>query len=115
MVSDDIQRNYEYEDVVHFIIRYTMDFKLKKVDRSIYSLLDWLGDIGGFVEALSWFSMFIIFLVQFQPLNSFLVRRLFYYDQSDDLNPLGIDVAEPDKRNVLKLDCLGHLKMLVYQ
>ena len=43
--------------------RYVMDFSLKRVDRSIYGILDWLGDIGGFVEALSWFVLATLFFL----------------------------------------------------
>ena len=64
-MSPEADRNYEYDDTVHFMLRYSMDFRLKRVDRSIYGILDWLGDIGGFVEALSFIVATALFFFQF--------------------------------------------------
>ena len=51
---------------------------MQKVDRAIYGTLDWLGDIGGFNEALSWLVMLVLYFFQFEPLNMFLVESLYY-------------------------------------
>ena len=41
-------RPYEYFDDVHIAITFEFDLNLYRIDRDTYSLLDWLGDIGGF-------------------------------------------------------------------
>jgi len=38
-----------------------MDLGITKTDRSIYGVLDWIGDIGGFKEGLGWFTIFTLF------------------------------------------------------
>ena len=42
-----------------------MDLSTEKIDRAIYGTLDWLGDIGGFNEALTWLAMALIYFLQF--------------------------------------------------
>ena len=55
-------RAYDNDDSVHYMLRYEMDQSIIKIDRTIYSALDWLGDIGGFNEALVWFAYATIYL-----------------------------------------------------
>ena len=51
VVDEKTKRPYPYDDSVHFQLRY--EFNLDKVvgERVIYGILDWLGDVGGFLEA----------------------------------------------------------------
>ena len=100
------------------MIRYVQDFKQKQIGRTIYSLLDWLGDIGGFQQGLSWIALLVIFMFQFQPLNTYLVNKLYSYENYSDSMNLDIeDVTSKPKQNRenLKLSNSGYLKMLMYQ
>ena len=66
-------RPYEYDNTIHFMIRYEMNLNVDKIDRTIYGTLDWLGDIGGFNEALSWLTQLIMYFFAFDQMNIFLV------------------------------------------
>ena len=67
----------KYEDLTPYIIRYEMGLNLKKIDRAIYGLLDWLGDIGGLNDAL--FIIIELSMIPFKrfTFGSFILTRLF--------------------------------------
>ena len=45
--------------------------------RTVYSILDFLGDIGGLSDALQYIGQILIWLLQGSGLMTFLVRNLF--------------------------------------
>ena len=45
-------RPYEFPDRVHMQITFEFDLTLYRVDRDVYSILDWVGDLGGLSEGL---------------------------------------------------------------
>lgn len=51
-INHSTTRPYEFPDSVHCQITFELNLDLKVIDRQVYSVLDWLGDIGGLVEAL---------------------------------------------------------------
>ena len=56
-------RPYEFPNNVHFAVAYEFDLNLETLDRQVYSILDWLGDIGGLSEALLFIAgLFLGFL-----------------------------------------------------
>ena len=59
------------------MVRYEMNRSKLKIDRTIYGALDWLGDIGGFNEAMSWFAMLFLALFQYEPLYTHLIAKLY--------------------------------------
>ena len=72
--------NYDTDNLLYSVV-----FNLKKEvihhDRSIYTFLDLLGDIGGLFDALKGiFSILITlnFYIFGDPLHSFLLKSLFY-------------------------------------
>ena len=50
-----------------------------RVERVIYGFFDYLGDLGGFNEALSWIGLLILAFTRYEPLNSYFVRHMFSY------------------------------------
>ena len=40
-------RPYEFPDSVHFSMSYEMDLNKYIISRTVYTSLDWLGDVGG--------------------------------------------------------------------
>ena len=58
-----MNRAYEIDNTVHFMLRYEMNKSIEKIDRVIYGTLDWLGDIGGFNEALTWLAMLMLYFL----------------------------------------------------
>ena len=45
-------RPYEFDDAVHLSISYEMDLNKYTIDRTVYTSLDWLGDVGGLMDIL---------------------------------------------------------------
>ena len=50
------QRPYDFFDNIQTAIAFEMNLDLKRIDRSIYSFLDFLGDIGGLAGSLHAFA-----------------------------------------------------------
>ena len=46
-------------------------------ERVVYGLLDYMGDVGGFVDALRIIATVFISLTTFQPLSQFLIKKLY--------------------------------------
>ena len=59
-----------------------MNLDKRSMDRTIYGVLDWLGDIGGLHDALNFLAFLAIWVLQFNPLNIYLVSQLYRYDSS---------------------------------
>ena len=49
-------------------IRYEMNLDKIRIERSIYGILDWLGDCGGFNEGMSAIGMILLAFLKFEPL-----------------------------------------------
>ena len=61
VVQDKANRPFETDPLGHFMIRYEMNQDYVEYERAVYSVLDWLGDIGGLNEAFS--SIILLILV----------------------------------------------------
>ena len=70
-------RPYEYWDDCHIAITYEFDLNLYKIDRDSYSLLDWLGDIGGFQGALVLFLGIFFSLFNYHTFEDQMVAQLY--------------------------------------
>ena len=57
-------RPYEMNDNVHIRISYERDLNKTVIERTVYGILDMLGDVGGLTEAL--FSIGLVFISFFQ-------------------------------------------------
>ena len=64
-VENYLTRPYNTKRGIPMQVRYHMNLDAERIDRAIYGLLDWLGDIGGFFETLSFIGFFILILTQF--------------------------------------------------
>ena len=70
-------RPYEFKDRVHLQVSYEFDLTLHRIDRDVYSILDWIGDVGGLNEGLFLFFSVILAYFQYFDFENFLVDRLF--------------------------------------
>ncbi len=61
-ISEANTRPYEYKDRVHLSISYEFNLNLHRVDREVYNLLDWLGDVGGLRDALFMIGTFVLLI-----------------------------------------------------
>lgn len=87
-----------------------MDLSKHISERVIYGVLDYLGDVGGFNDALGLIGYVIMMFFSFQPMNVFLIKRLFMFDSSlIETNP----TRKEDNR--LKFDLLNLIKCTILQ
>lgn len=72
-----VNRPYEFPDYVHLQITFEFDLTLYKIDRDVYSVLDWFGDVGGLYEGLYRLFNFIVALFYYRALEHYLIENLF--------------------------------------
>lgn len=82
-IEPKVDRPYEYPDKIMFMLRYEMNKNQFYLERTIYGVLDWLGDIGGFNEAIAMIIGATLFFIQFQPLGMYLVGKLYKFGPTD--------------------------------
>lgn len=70
-------RPYEFPDHVHMQVTYEFDLNLYRIDRDVYSLLDWIGDVGGLNEGLGIMLTLILSIVNFNNFEHYLVKHLY--------------------------------------
>ena len=71
------ERPYEFYDNVHVGIVYEMNLDRMRIQRNVFSLLDWLGDVGGLFEIIFVFSSILVSIYNFQTFEIYMVRKLF--------------------------------------
>ena len=69
-----LNRPYEFPDNVQMQVTYEFDLNLYRVDREVYSFLDWIGDIGGLMEGLILFFGLVLAAVQFNKFDHFMIE-----------------------------------------
>ena len=84
IVKEFQTRPYEVDDDIWTSILYERDLDYHRVDREVYSILDWLGDIGGLYEAMSLICAGILYLFNFMSYDNYLVSELFKKENDDD-------------------------------
>ncbi len=56
---------------------FEFDLDLHRVDRDVYSILDWIGDIGGLREGLVIILAGCLGLVKFHSFEHFMIEHLY--------------------------------------
>jgi len=77
------KRPYEFENSIHISLTFEVDLDLKQIDRQVYNMLDWIGDIGGLGEGLFFISYAILGVVHFGALDNWIISELFRVVKSD--------------------------------
>ena len=70
-------RPYEFPDQVHLAISYEMELNKESIERTVYTFLDWLGDVGGLMGILFDIGGFFLIFVTGNGLNYLLLSSLF--------------------------------------
>ena len=70
-------RAYEFPDRVHLSISYEMDLNLHVAERTVYTFLDWLGDVGGLMGILFDFGGLIVMCLVGNALSYMLIKEVF--------------------------------------
>ena len=76
-IEEEKVRPYEIMDDIWMSITFERDLDLHKIDREVYSLLDFCSDIGGLFEALRLLFYLIIGLTNFFSFENFMVSALY--------------------------------------
>lgn len=58
-------------------VTWEFDLTLYGVDRDVYSILDWVGDVGGLFEGLRLGFFVLVNLCNFKALDHYLIEHLY--------------------------------------
>ena len=83
-MEDNVNRPYEDDDTFHYVVRYEMNLNETRIERVIYGVFDWLGDCGGFHEAITWVALAFLMFTSFMPLQNLMVSKLFLFESLRD-------------------------------
>ena len=75
--KQDGERAYEYKDLTQISISYELDLNKYMIAREVYTVLDWLGDVGGLTEMLSRIGGLIFVLIGGNGLEFLLYSHMF--------------------------------------
>lgn len=70
-------RPYEFDNQVHISVTFEVDLDLTVIDRSVYNVLDWIGDIGGLGEGCFFISTTFLSVIHFGALDNMIISELF--------------------------------------
>ena len=54
-----------------------MDLDLTVIEREVYNILDWIGDIGGLGEACFFISFSLLGIIHFGGVDNMIIQELF--------------------------------------
>ena len=78
------KRPYEFPDNVHIAVTLELDLDLQIIERQVYNILDWIGDVGGLGEGCFFISFTILGVIHFGALDNMIISELFRVDKSND-------------------------------
>ena len=70
-------RPYEFPDNVHLQVTWELDLTQYRIDRDVYSVLDWIGDVGGLSEGLVILITIVLAIINFAKFDHFLIEHLY--------------------------------------
>lgn len=73
----EMRRSYENSDRVQMQVQWEFDLTLYRIDRDVYSILDWIGDVGGLSEGLVIGLGAALSLVNFYRFDHYLIEQLY--------------------------------------
>ena len=71
------RRPWDYEDRIVLAVTIEMDLDLQQINRQVYNILDWIGDIGGLGEGCFFISFTALGIVHFGALDNMIISELF--------------------------------------
>ena len=79
---------------MHISITWEVQLDLQVIERQVYNILDWIGDIGGLGEGCFFISFTILGVIHFGALDNMIISELFRVDkQVEDNSTLGTQKA----------------------
>ena len=73
----DVIRPYNWNSTVHVAYVFEMEMDKYTIERTVYTSLDWLGDVGGLMDILFVIGAFPVMLLQGNGLSFLLLKGLF--------------------------------------
>ena len=65
-------------------LRFMMSLDELTHTRNVYNLLDYLGDMGGCLDALKYIGSFLVWILTGDSLGSYLISKLFKRDSCSE-------------------------------
>ena len=85
---------------MHLQVTFEFDLNLYRIDRDVYSLFDWIGDLGGLLEGLSIIMAFILSLLHYKQFEHYMIEKLYSKkgegDEDGGSKPAGGGPDDPD-------------------
>ena len=76
-ITSQNQRPYEFPDGNQVVVSYEVSLDRIKIQRIVFSFLEWLGDVGGLLEIL-FISFSLVYMVfHYQTFEEYLVEKLY--------------------------------------
>ena len=73
----DATRPYNQKDAAHVSFMIERDMDKYRIERTVYTSLDWLGDVGGLMEILFVIGSFPIMLLEGNGFKFLLLKSIF--------------------------------------
>ena len=70
-------RPYEKNDNVHIRISFERDLNKINIERTAYGILDMLGDVGGLHDALKAICGFLVWILQYNMFENYMVSLMY--------------------------------------
>ena len=78
------------------MVTFESDLNYYRIDREVYNMLDWLGDLGGLKEAMMLILAFIFATVKYGAFENFLVEKLYRSQTRKDRFSVSAQNTKPD-------------------
>ena len=76
-IHETKKRPYEFKDNVHIEVTFEFNLDFTITDRQVYSVLDWLGDTGGLVDALLIIGASVLILINYTKFDYLIAQNLY--------------------------------------
>ena len=83
-VANGAIRLYDFDDNVQLAVTYELSRDLRIIRRSVYSILDLLGDIGGLAGALRALFSFAVIIFQYKAVISYISQHTYLIRDGDE-------------------------------
>lgn len=87
LVTRGLSRSFEQNDITQMDLVFVRDLDYKKINRSQYSILDIISDVGGLLGILMGAVSVFIFIWNYNSLDNYMVSKLFKSVQVETVLP----------------------------
>ena len=98
----------EFDNLNQFGIVFEMSPDLIKYQRTVYSFLEWLSEVGGLLSALLSVLTVVLKIFMYKAIDFYMVQQL--YDRREVSDDQKISIKEGEEKEKLKLEKVSILK-----